>query len=130
MRKSSSLRTMTQHQAVDAAYIFASSNRFSHIADIYGSYVAYGSSNLLALWDAAVRTQNHLFWVQATLISLTSYFQDPNDRGTHATRTGHEGVITAVRFVSESSLVTGDDTGTLALWSKADGIVGVSCDMF
>lgn len=39
----------------------------------------------------------------------------------YATLPGRDGVITAVRFISESSVVTGDDTGTLALWSGTQG---------
>jgi hypothetical protein len=50
---------MTQRQVtVGTAYIAAAANRFTHISDVCGSYVAYGTSTLLALWDAAVRNKN------------------------------------------------------------------------
>ena len=47
-----------QPTAVDTAYIAAAANRFSHVSDVCCSYVAYGTSTLLALWDAAVRNKN------------------------------------------------------------------------
>ena len=40
--------------AVDTAYIAAAANRHSNAADVFGSLVAFGSSTLVALWDAAV----------------------------------------------------------------------------
>lgn len=81
---------------VDTAYIAAATNRFAHAADVHGSLVAYASSSLVALWDAA----------------------DANDRGTYLTLPGHEGLVTAVRFVSDSCLVSADDTGHILVWRK------------
>ncbi|KAJ7593384.1 WD40-repeat-containing domain protein [Mycena floridula] len=77
------------------AYIAASTNRFPLAADISGSLIALGSSNLVALWDIA------------------------DDRN-HITETlpGHEGLVTAVRFVSEVSFVSGDDKGVLLYWCR------------
>ncbi|GJE84599.1 WD40 repeat-like protein [Phanerochaete sordida] len=85
-----------QELEVHTAYIAAATNRFAHAADTHGDLVAYGSSTLVALWDAA----------------------DADDRGTYLTLPGHEGLVTAVRFVSESCLVSADDAGNLVLWRR------------
>ena len=44
--------------------------------------------------------------------------QDPNDRGVHETLPGHEGLVTSVRFVDDSTFVSADDKGVLRLWRK------------
>ena len=44
--------------------------------------------------------------------------QDPNDRGAHETLPGHEGLVTSVRFVDDSTFVSADDKGVLRLWRK------------
>ena len=46
---------MADRAAVSTAYVAAAANRFSQTSDVFGPLVAYGTSTLVALWDAAVR---------------------------------------------------------------------------
>ncbi|KAH7930113.1 WD40 repeat-like protein [Leucogyrophana mollusca] len=80
------------------AYISASTNRYSHAADIStSSVVAFGSFKLIALWNIA----------------------DSTDRGVHETLPGHEGIITCVQFVRDDFFVSADDKGWLRCWRKS-----------
>nr|GAT54077.1 predicted protein [Mycena chlorophos] len=77
------------------SYICASTNRYPRAADVSdASLVAFGSSNLVAFWDA--RT----------------------DRGVFQKLVGHEGAITCVRFLANDLLSTADDKGTLRCWKR------------
>ncbi|GLB33740.1 putative WD40 repeat-like protein [Lyophyllum shimeji] len=79
------------------AYIAASTNRYPQAADISKSSIAaFGSSSLVALWDVA----------------------DEEDRGVSETLPGHEGLVTCVRFVSDTTFVSADDHGVLILWRR------------
>ncbi|KAI0728765.1 WD40 repeat-like protein [Fomitopsis betulina] len=71
-------------------YIAASTNRYTYAADASNSsLVALGSGKLVALWNAG----------------------DSHDRGVYETLPGHEGLITSVRFVDETTFVSADDKG-------------------
>ncbi|KAJ3555141.1 hypothetical protein NM688_g2736 [Phlebia brevispora] len=83
---------------VSTAYIAASANRYPQAADCKGSLVAYGSSTYIALWDTS----------------------DIHDRGTYATLPGHEGIVTCIRFTSDSSIVSADDRGVLKIWKPSE----------
>ena len=77
------------------AYIAAAANRFPYAADTSPeSLVAFGSHKFVSLWN----------------------LQDEN---IHATLPGHEGVVTCLRFVSESLFVSGDDNGVLRCWEES-----------
>ncbi|EKM80342.1 hypothetical protein AGABI1DRAFT_73447 [Agaricus bisporus var. burnettii JB137-S8] len=85
---------------VSTALIAASTNRFPSAADTSpDSLIAFGSNNLLALWDVTA----------------------PNDYGVFEMLPGHEGVVTCVRFISNDILVTGDEQGVLLLWKRVEG---------
>ncbi|KAJ7276334.1 WD40-repeat-containing domain protein [Mycena haematopus] len=80
---------------VSTSYISASTNRHSCAADISNtSLVAFGSSNLVALWNTA------------------------SDRGVFETLAAHEGLVTCVRFVTNDLLATADDKGELRCWRQ------------
>lgn len=51
---------MAKTTAADTLYIAASTNRHAHAADVQGSLIAFGSSSLVGLWDAAVRARHLL----------------------------------------------------------------------
>lgn len=77
------------------AYVAAAANRFPYTADISPeSLVAFGSYKFVSLWSL-------------------------HDENVHATLSGHEGVVTCVRFVSESCFVSGDDKGVLRCWERS-----------
>ncbi|KAG5638999.1 hypothetical protein H0H81_007907 [Sphagnurus paluster] len=83
--------------SASTAYIAASTNRHPQAAHISkASLAAFGSSNLIALWDIS----------------------DPADHGVLETLTGHEGLVTCVHFISDSSFTSADDRGVLMLWRK------------
>lgn len=82
---------------LDAAvnYIAASTNRHPQAGDASSrSLVAFGSSKLIALWDA----------------------KDVLDRGVYQTLPGHEGLITSVRFVHNELFMSADDKGVVKSW--------------
>lgn len=54
----SSNYNMAETAAVDTLYIAASTNRHAHAADVQDSLIAFGSSSLVGLWDAAVRARH------------------------------------------------------------------------
>ena len=84
------------------AYIAAAANRFPYIAEISPeSLVAFGSHKYVSLWNL------------------------PKEQ-IHATLPGHEGVVTCLRFVSESSFVSGDDDGVLRCWEKSGSQVNLT----
>ena len=77
------------------AYIAAAANRFPYTADISPeSLVAFGSHKFVSLWNLP-------------------------DEKIHATLPGHESVVTCVRFVNKSFLVSGDDNGVLRCWDES-----------
>ncbi|KAJ6515959.1 WD40-repeat-containing domain protein [Mycena sanguinolenta] len=77
------------------SYISGSTNRHPGAADISNaSLVAFGSSNLVALWNTA------------------------SDRGVFETLAAHEGLVTCVRFVTNDLLATADDKGELRCWRQ------------
>ncbi|EPT02855.1 hypothetical protein FOMPIDRAFT_1159982 [Fomitopsis schrenkii] len=79
-------------------YIAASTNRYPYAADASNSsLVALGSGRLVALWNA----------------------EDAHDRGVYETLPGHEGLVTSLRFVDESTFVSADDKGVLRVWRRA-----------
>ncbi|TFK75974.1 WD40 repeat-like protein [Pluteus cervinus] len=80
-------------------YVSAATNRFSHAADISASsLIAFGSSNLVCIWDPSVDT----------------------DAGVSETLLGHEGRVTAIRFVTNETFISADNKGVLLLWKKVD----------
>ncbi|KAI0254274.1 WD40 repeat-like protein [Lactifluus subvellereus] len=80
-------------------YISASANRFNHTAAASGSsLVAFGSGKLVALWHA----------------------QSPADHGAFATLSGHDGLVTCVKFIDDSTILSTDDTGSLRLWRNSN----------
>ncbi|RDB22595.1 putative elongator complex protein 2 [Hypsizygus marmoreus] len=90
--------------ATSTAYIAASTNRHAQAADIStSSLAAFGSSNLIALWDIA----------------------GEEDRGVSETLPGHEGLVTSVRFISDEMFVSADDKGTLITWRKLGSQAGM-----
>ncbi|KAF9006442.1 WD40 repeat-like protein [Cyathus striatus] len=79
------------------AYIAASANRFSHVADITSTaLVAFGSGKLIALWNT----------------------DDKDDTGVYETLPAHQGNITCIKFLSDDVLCSADETGTLLCWRK------------
>ncbi|KAG5646628.1 hypothetical protein DXG03_002932 [Asterophora parasitica] len=46
--------------------------------------------------------------------------QDEGDRGVFQTLPGHEGLVTCVRFVSDTAFTSADDRGALFLWRRAE----------
>ncbi|KAF8076319.1 WD40-repeat-containing domain protein [Lyophyllum atratum] len=83
--------------ASSTAYIAAATNRYPQAASISpSSLAAFGSSNLVALWDIA----------------------DEKGRGVSETLPGHEGLVTCVRFVSDAAFVSADDRGVLIHWRR------------
>lgn len=46
-------------------------------------------------------------------------FEDAHDRGVYETLPGHEGLVTSLRFVDESTFVSADDKGVLRVWRRA-----------
>lgn len=81
---------------IETAYICASPNRFSNVSDTTSSLLAFGSSNLICLWDISPDC----------------------DSGVNKTLVGHEGRVTALRFASDNAFVSADDTGVLLYWRK------------
>ncbi|PPQ63876.1 hypothetical protein CVT24_009502 [Panaeolus cyanescens] len=80
------------------AYVAASANRYSHIADVSSdSLVAYGSSRFVALWDTA---------------------DIDRDTGVHQTLAGHIGNVTSVKFLKNDVLLSTDDQGNLRSWRR------------
>ncbi|TEB30200.1 WD40 repeat-like protein [Coprinellus micaceus] len=80
------------------AYVAASANRFSHVADTSSEgLVAFGTSNFVALWLA----------------------DDENDSGVSRTLPGHQAAVTCVRFIDDNAIVSGDEKGVLLLWTRA-----------
>jgi elongator complex protein 2 len=80
-------------------YVAAAANRFPYTANISSeSLVAFGSHRFVSLWNLY-------------------------DENIHATLPGHEGVVTCLRFVSESCIVSGDDKGVLRCWEKFESQV-------
>ncbi|THH33766.1 hypothetical protein EUX98_g382 [Antrodiella citrinella] len=84
--------------SASTAYTSAAVNRHSYAASICSSQVAFGSSTYVALWDV----------------------EDPTDRGVYQTLPGHEGLITAIRFLQDGSFISADDEGFLSHWTKSD----------
>ncbi|KAG9219259.1 hypothetical protein CCMSSC00406_0001669 [Pleurotus cornucopiae] len=79
-------------------YISNAVNRYSHAADISStSHVAFGSTKVVSFWDTSTG----------------------GDLGVGRTLPGHDGVITVVRFLNDSSVVTGDNKGVLRVWQKS-----------
>ncbi|KAI0939553.1 hypothetical protein AcV5_000934 [Taiwanofungus camphoratus] len=88
------------------AYVSASTNRHSHSADASSaSLVAFGSSKLVALWDAG----------------------DKLDRGIHATLPGHEGLVICVCFVQADCFVSADDRGVVRYWRRDEDQWNTKC---
>ncbi|KAI0370220.1 WD40 repeat-like protein [Pilatotrama ljubarskyi] len=84
---------------VEAVYTAASTNRYFQAANVSPrGLVAFGSGNLVALWDA----------------------EDPLDRGVRETLPGHQSVVTCVRFAGENAFVSADDKGVVRLWRRID----------
>ncbi|KAG6820095.1 hypothetical protein H0H93_005407 [Arthromyces matolae] len=76
-------------------YIAAATNRHPHAAAISNnSLAAFGSSNVIALWDLS----------------------DNTDRGVFETLPGHSGLVTCVRFCSDTTFFSADDGGNLICW--------------
>ncbi|KAI0637866.1 WD40 repeat-like protein [Trametes polyzona] len=74
----------------ELVYTAASTNRYFQAAGISpDGLVAFGSANLIALWDA----------------------EDTLDRGVRETLPGHEGVVTCVRFMDANAFVSADEKG-------------------
>ncbi|VDC06903.1 unnamed protein product [Peniophora sp. CBMAI 1063] len=81
-------------------YISASVNRYNHAAACTSSsLIAFGSGNLVALWDAA----------------------DPSEQGVHQTLAGHTSRVTCVHFVTDRCLISGDDAGIVKIWHSLEG---------
>ncbi|KAF8627187.1 hypothetical protein AX15_004505 [Amanita polypyramis BW_CC] len=81
--------------SISTLYVSAAANRFSQTADVSpASLVAFGSSRLIALWHIA----------------------DAVDTSVRETLSGHESLITCVRFASEELLISADDKGTVICW--------------
>lgn len=100
---------------LDAAvnYIAASTNRHPQAGDASSrSLVAFGSSKLIALWDAKVDTS--LKYMKQVMYRFFS--QDVLDRGVYQTLPGHEGLITSVRFVHNELFMSADDKGVVKSW--------------
>ncbi|KAI0786322.1 WD40-repeat-containing domain protein [Abortiporus biennis] len=84
---------------VSIAYIAASTNRYSCAAcSSKESIVAFGASRFVALWDA----------------------NNADDNGVYTTLPGHQGIVTAVRFMQDNLLISADDKGELKFWRRAD----------
>ncbi|KZT12941.1 WD40 repeat-like protein [Laetiporus sulphureus 93-53] len=82
---------------VTVDYVAASINRQSNAADVSSSsLVAFGSYQLVALWNA----------------------EDGFDRGVHETLPGHEGLVTCVRFFDDQHFVSADDQGVVRSWRR------------
>lgn len=60
------LQDMSGKTIVDAAYISASTNRYSQAADSRNSLVVYGSSTYIALWDTSVCYSTSDWFLKAT----------------------------------------------------------------
>lgn len=85
--------------SISTTYIAAAANRFSQTADVSpSSLVAFGSSRLIALWRVTKET----------------------DTNVRETLSGHQGIVTCVRFASERKLVSADDKGTVICWENID----------
>jgi elongator complex protein 2 len=88
-------RVRMAQASASVAYIAAAANRFPYTADISPeSLVAFGSHKFVSLWNL-------------------------DDESIHATIPGHEGVVTCLRFVSESCFVSGDDKGIIRCWKRS-----------
>ncbi|KAK2466162.1 hypothetical protein APHAL10511_001804 [Amanita phalloides] len=86
--------------AISTLYVAAATNRFSQTADVSSaSLVAFGSSRLIALW----------------------HIKKGLDTNIQETLSGHEGLVTCVRFASEQLLISADNKGAVILWRNADG---------
>ncbi|KAH8830798.1 WD40-repeat-containing domain protein [Flagelloscypha sp. PMI_526] len=79
----------------EVVYTALSTNRFPYAADVSESTcIAFGSGKLIGLWDPS----------------------NPGDVGVFKTLSGHGGLVTSVRFLTNEVLVSGDDSGYLFLW--------------
>ncbi|KAF9055147.1 WD40 repeat-like protein [Hymenopellis radicata] len=78
------------------AYISAATNRFTQAAAVSpsGSLIAFGSSNLVALWNLET---------------------SPNP-GVYKTLSGHEATVTCLDFLDDESLISGDEKGAVLHW--------------
>ncbi|KAI9067625.1 WD40 repeat-like protein [Trametes sanguinea] len=75
---------------VETAYTAASTNRYFQAAAVSpNGLVAFGSANLVALWDS----------------------EDSLDRGVYETLPGHQAVVTCVRFANDDTFVSADEKG-------------------
>ncbi|KZV75438.1 WD40 repeat-like protein [Peniophora sp. CONT] len=84
--------------SASTVYISASVNRYNHAAACTTtSLVAYGSGNLVALWDAA----------------------DPSEQGVHQTLAGHTSRVTCVDLIDDKHLISADDSGTVKIWHSS-----------
>ncbi|KAL0949764.1 hypothetical protein HGRIS_009803 [Hohenbuehelia grisea] len=94
-----------ENDEMGVTYISASTNRHGYAADSSDdSLIAFGTANLLALWDAS----------------------DERDPGISQTIPGHEGGITAVRFFTRSILISADDKGFLRVWRREPAKLGTA----
>ncbi|EJD01322.1 WD40 repeat-like protein [Fomitiporia mediterranea MF3/22] len=98
---------MTSSQLADSPtasvlidYISAAANRYSRVAHSSdSSLVAFGSSNLVALWSA----------------------EEDDSTGVFQTLPGHDSLVTCVRFKSRGNcLLSADDKGFLSCWRLVD----------
>ncbi|SGY21675.1 BQ5605_C016g08263 [Microbotryum silenes-dioicae] len=113
-----------------SVYISAAANR-ADVADCrpHDGLLAFGSARLVALWESNVSRQASVRPVQiiVRLSPMTTLFtQSPTSNGIHKTLAGHEGHVTALRFIKTPSsnstpsrhLVTGDSLGQVRLWKQ------------
>jgi len=110
--------------SVTVDYISASTNRHPQAADALGCNVAFGSSKLVALWNAGVNSFSQTT-TKLTLIRM----QDKSDRGVYETLPGHQGIVTCVRFISDGWFVSADDKGVVRSW-RNDGVQACSPHMY
>jgi WD40 repeat protein len=54
------------------------------------------------------------------MCGCSNNLQEPDVRGVHRTLPGHEGLVTALCFFSPKLFVSGDDKGTLKIWTNED----------
>ena len=109
------LRTTITFMEVSTSYIAASTNRHPQAAAVSpASLLAFGSSNLIALWDIAVRF-SQLYVLQH---HSAHHSQNEGERGVSETLPGHEGVVTCVKFLSEGTIASADDNGFLICWRR------------
>ncbi|KAF8974286.1 WD40-repeat-containing domain protein [Flammula alnicola] len=90
--------------ATSLVYVAAATNRFNQAADISpSSLIAFGSSNLIALWDLDVNFKRY---------------------GVSETLPGSQSLITCVKFLTNEILISANDAGILSAWKKRSSQAG------